>query len=154
MTGPPPKKPSTRQRRNKSSSRAILPSNPSSLLSEHPLPDFGAKKKKIWHPMAVKFWESVWQSPMSSEFVPGDEFALYRLLILVDKYFRRGSLEVAKEIRLLEQQFGLTPLSRRRLEWTVTETEEAKDKHEMNRAKRARKMIDGKVEDPRGVLDQ
>mgnify|MGYP006991941098 FL=1 len=107
MTGPPPKNPATRQRRNKSSSRAILPSNPSSLLAEHPLPELGGKKKKIWHPMAIKFWESVWQSPMSYEFVQGDEFALYRLLILVDRYFRRYSLEVEKEIRLLEQQFEI-----------------------------------------------
>jgi len=91
---------------------------------------------------------------MSSEFVHGDEPALYRLLMLVDKYWKYGSLEVAKEIRLLEREFGLTPLSRRRLEWTVAATEEAKDMHEVNRAKRAKKLIDAKAVDPRGVLEQ
>jgi len=60
-------------------------------------------------------------------------------------------VDTAKEIRLLEREFGLTPLSRRRLEWTVVQTEEAKDRREINRIKRA-KVID--AVDPRGVLDE
>lgn len=90
---------------------------------------------------------------MNSEYIRGDEPALQRLLYLVDRYWKYHSLEVAKEIRLMEKEFGLTPMSRRRLEWTIGEVNEAREKHEINRAKRARKMIDAKAEDPRGVLD-
>ena len=91
---------------------------------------------------------------MNSEYIRGDEPALLRLLFLHDQYWKRRSLEVAKEIRLLEKEFGLTPMSRRRLEWTIGEVNEAKEKHEVNRAKRARKMIYAKAVDPREVLDQ
>jgi hypothetical protein len=89
---------------------------------------------------------------MSAEFVHGDEPALCRLVVLVNAFWNSGELDVAKEIRMLEREFGLTPLSRRRLEWTVAQTEEAKDKHEENRAKRA-KVIEVDPVDPRGVLD-
>jgi phage terminase small subunit len=58
-------------------------------------------------------------------------------------------METAREIRLVEREFGLTPLSRRRLEWTVAETEERKDKHELNRSKRSR-IVSG--DDPRTIL--
>jgi len=86
---------------------------------------------------------------MRYEYVHGDEPALFRLLVLVNSFWTYGKLEVAKEIRLLEREFGLTPLSRRRLEWSVSQAEEAKDRHEQRRSKRAT-IIDG---DPRKVLD-
>ena len=86
---------------------------------------------------------------MHFEYIEGDLPALFRLVTLVDSFWREGGLEVAKEIRLLEREFGVTPLSRRRLEWTVTQTEEAKDIHEQKRAKRAT-ILDV---DPREVLD-
>jgi hypothetical protein len=105
-----------------------------------------------WHPMARQFWELVWHSPMTAEFVRADEPALFRLVYLVDQFWKKGSLAVATEIRMLEREFGLTPLSRRRLEWTVVQAEEAKDRHEENRVKRAT-PIDGAFVDPRGVLD-
>ena len=99
--------------------------------------------------MARRFWATIWASPMSFEFLRADEPALFRLLILTNAYWNTGSMNVAREIRMLEREFGLTPLSRRRLEWTVAQAEEAKDRHEMKRARRA-VVIDA---DPRGVLD-
>lgn len=153
MPGPPPKNPNLRQRRNKSSSRALLPNKPKRQLRKPQLPKL--EKGEVWHPFAVKFWETIWASPMSAEFVHGDEPALLRLLFLTDRYWKGGSLEVAKEIRMMEQQFGLTPLSRRRLEWTVAQAEDAKDRHEENRSKHAKKYLDIEpVDDPRGVLDE
>jgi len=100
--------------------------------------------------MAVAYWTVVWSSPMSHEFLRADEPALFRLVALVNAFWLYGKLDTAKEIRLLEREFGLTPLSRRRLEWTVAQTEEAKDQHELKRAQRA-SVIDS---DPRGVLDE
>jgi hypothetical protein len=98
-----------------------------------------------WHPMARRFWEVIWDSPMVSEFVRADEPALFRLVHLVDQFWKRGQLQVATEIRMLEREFGLTPLSRRRLEWTVVQAEEAKERRTPRPV-----VLDL---DPRGVLE-
>lgn len=148
MPGPLPKDPAVRQRRNKSTTRALLPARDAARLRAPKLPDLA--KGKNWHPMAKRFWAAIWSSPMSHEFLRADESALFRLVMLVNRYWERGSLEVAKEIRMLEREFGLTPLSRRRLEWTVAQAEEATDQHQQNRIKRA-VVLDA---DPRGVLDE
>lgn len=86
---------------------------------------------------------------MHFEFVRGDIPALFRLVALVNSFWWDGKLDVAKEIRLLEREFGLTPLSRRRLEWSVAQAEEAKDIHERKRSKRGL-ILDV---DPREVLE-
>lgn len=152
MPGPMPKNPAMRQRRNKSTSRALLSMAPGFHLQKPRMPRLA--KGKHWHPMAKRFWTTVWNSPMSAEFLPGDEPALYRLLFLVNVFWTAPDLDVAKEIRALEREFGLTPMSRRRLEWAVAQTDEAKDRHEHNRARRAKSggVID--AADPRGVLEQ
>jgi hypothetical protein len=162
MPGPMPKDPGVRQRRNKASTRALLRTDEAPRMRAPSLPAITKKRKRKvggvtveveevqeWHPMARRFWELVWSSPMTAEFVRADEPALFRLVFLVDLFWKRGSLAVATEIRMLEREFGLTPLSRRRLEWTVVQAEEAKDRHEERRIKRA-EVIDV---DPRGVLD-
>jgi hypothetical protein len=87
---------------------------------------------------------------MHFEYMRGDLPALYRLVVLVDAFWKNGKLDTAKEISLLEREFGLTPLSRRRLEWSVAQTEEARDRHEQKRSRRAL-IIDGI--DPRKVLE-
>jgi hypothetical protein len=147
MPGPLPKDPSVRQRRNKSTTRAMLPAEALPRQRKPKLPDLPGGEE--WHPMAKRFWAVVWSSPMSYEFLRADEPALFRLVMLVDSFWKTRKLEVAREIRMLEREFGLTPLSRRRLEWTVAQAEEAKDRHEQKRAHRA-VIVDV---DPRGVLD-
>src|SRR3990172_1134606 len=117
MPGPLPKDPTIRQRTNKTSSRAILPAELTPIekaprLANHP-------DDKNWHAMSRRWWRDVWSSPMHFEYLQGDLPAIFRLVMLVDAFWRTGSLEFAKEIRLLEREFGLTPLSRRRLEWSV-----------------------------------
>ncbi len=158
MPGPMPKDPAMRQRRNKTTTRALLQVNEQPRQRAPILPPLTKKRKQngdeieeveAWHPMARKFWEVVWSSPMRDEYLHADEPALFRLVCLVDQFWKTGSLAIAAEIRMLEREFGLTPLSRRRLEWTTVQVEEAKDKHEQNRIHRA-KVVDV---DPRGVLD-
>lgn len=146
MPGPVPKTAAVRQRRNKSASRTDLPAVPPPNRPRLP----GHPHGHGWHQMATRWWKDVWDSPMSAEFLDGDFGALFRLAFLVDQYWRNGELEVAREIRLMEREFGLTPLARRRLEWQVAQTEDAKDKHNLRRAKRAA-VIEGN--DPRQVLD-
>lgn len=148
MPGPMPKPPALRQRRNKSSTRAMLIGETPRLRAPR-LPDLPEGEE--WHPMAREFWKTIWASPVHLEFLRADEPALFRLVALVHAFWTYGKLEVAKEIRLLEREFGLTPLSRRRLEWTVAQAEEAKDRHEQKRIKRA-VVIDGEVKDPRELL--
>jgi hypothetical protein len=161
MPGPMPKDPAVRQRRNKATTRAVLMVREQPRLRAPNLPELTRTRKvkgqlvveKVeWHPMAEKFWEAIWRSPMVAEFVRVDEPALFRLVYLVDLFWKKGSLAVATEIRLLEREFGLTPLSRRRLEWTVVQAEEAKDRHEENRVKRSLPIV-AIANDPRGVLD-
>lgn len=147
MPGPAPKPEHLRQRRNKSASKALLPAEAEPIVDKPRLPT--CPNGDGWHNMAKRWWADVWSSPMRYEFLGGDLPALFRLVALVDKFWRSGSLNYAKEIRLLEREFGLTPLARRRLEWQVAQTEEAKDKHNMRRARRAQ-VISG--DDPREVL--
>ena len=147
MPGPLPKNPSVRQRRNVKSTAAVLPAEKNPITRAPSLPE---NPTGDWNDLTVKWWRDVWSSPLRDEFLRADLGALFRLAILVDMFWKTGKLPVAQEIRLLEREFGLTPLSRRRLEWTVVTAEEQKDRREINRAKRARVMVDDG--DPREVL--
>lgn len=151
MPGPMPKDPAIRQRRNKSTSRAVLPAETRLRIRAPRLPKL--PEGETWHPEAEHFWAAIWSSPMSAEFVRADEPALRRLVLMVNAFWNHPGLELAKEIRALEREFGLTPLSRRRLEWTIAQTEDAKDKREDSRVKRAERIVDVQVIDPRGVLE-
>jgi len=103
-----------------------------------------------WHDQAKRWWKEVWESPMRVQYTWGDIPALVRLATLVDWYWKTGKLDVAKEIRLLEREFGLTPLSRRRLEWQIVQTEDAIETFREKQAKRPRVVNGG---DPREVLN-
>lgn len=97
--------------------------------------------------MTRRWWKDIWTSPQHYEFLRADLGALFRLAVLIDKFWTGAGLAVAAEIRMMEREFGLTPLSRRRLEWSVAQAEEATSRHEEKRSRRA-KIVD----DPRGVL--
>lgn len=146
MPGPAPKPEALRQRRNKSTTRAVLPAEAEPRAAKPRLP--ACPNEGGWHAMARRWWRDIWSSPMSLEFLRGDEPAIYRLVVLVDVFWKTGDLATAREIRLLEREFGLTPLSRRRLEWSTAQAEEAKEKHEERRIHRA-PVVNG---DPRKVL--
>jgi hypothetical protein len=81
-----------------------------------------------WHAMTVAWWCDVWASPMADEFLRADTHGLFRLALLVDDYWLASSptarKDLAGEIRLAGQAFGLTPIDRRRLQWTVDRVEE------------------------------
>ena len=138
MPGPLPKNPTVRQRRNAKSTRALLPAEKNPIKRAPSLPP---NPTGDWNDLTVKWWADVWSSPLRDEFLRADIGALFRLAILVDMFWKTGKLSVASEIRLLEREFGLTPLSRRRLEWTTATAEDQKDRRELTRARRA-KVID------------
>ncbi len=88
--------------------------------------------ERDWHPQTKCWWIDTWRSPMSSEFLEADAHGLFRLAVLIDDYWKAGSSterrNLSAEIRLQGQGYGLSPLDRRRLQWTVEQVEAKKKK--------------------------
>ena len=75
-------------------------------------------------PATVAWWETVWASPMASQFLSCDVPTLERLADLIDRTHRGESgSRLLAEIRALEDRFGLSPLARRRLQWEMPSAE-------------------------------
>lgn len=153
MPGPPPKPAALRQRRNGNNLGANLPAESETAANEVP-ELFDRDDEQPWHPKVVEWWESVWRSPMSAEYLGADMRG--GLFLLADLHqlrwtatSRTALLEAAKEIRLQEVRFGLSPIDRRRLQWEVARGEEAERKTKNHRPPKPPKS-DG--EDPRQVL--
>lgn len=144
MPGPPPKDPKIRQRRNRVTTQATLARDAKRRRYAPRLPDRGPGLP--WHPLTRAWWSDVWHSPMAEQYLEADKHALYRLAVLVDLFWREPSKELAGEIRLEQQAFGLTPIDRRRLQWSV-EQEEVK-----RRTRQAAPEAETHAEDPRKVL--
>ena len=85
---------------------------------------------------------------MASEYLVADQHALMRLAILVNIFWQNPDAKTSAEIRKIEMSFGLTPLDRRRLEWSIEQAEQAKDKRDRRRISEAIIIVD----DPREVL--
>jgi hypothetical protein len=103
----------------------------------------------------VEWWTSVWQSPMASEYLDADmKGGLYLLADLHDARWKATAnadlVKLASEIRLQEVRFGLSPIDRSRLRWTIEQGETAAERTESRRAAKVPKAPKGK--DPRGVL--
>ena len=124
MPGPPPKNPATRRRRNRVSTATTL----AAAASVEP-PVLPAERE--WHVQTRCWWEDVWRSPMSAEFLEADAHGLFRLAVLIDDYWTADSpaqrCKLAAEIRLQGQGYGLSPLDRRRLQWQVEQVEGKRD---------------------------
>ena len=124
--GPAPKAAALRQRTNTKSTRARLPSVGEAVKNKVPaLPS----REGGWHKAVREWWESVWRSPMAAEFLDADMRG--GLYLLADLHQARWTLrdnpsalvEVAREIRLQEVRFGLSPVDRSRLQWEVEKPE-------------------------------
>jgi len=61
---------------------------------------------------------------MAPRFLEADVHQLYILAELVDRFWREPTTALAAEIRQQRLAFGLTPIDRRRLEWTIRQPEE------------------------------
>lgn len=119
-----------------------------------PLPERKGKRK--WTPQAVEFWKEIWNSEMASEFNDVDIQGLHLLIDMVDTYWKLPAKEIGKkkemanEIRLQRQCFGLTPLDRMRLQWQTEKTDSAKVKGQ----KRRNAPVKNYKVDPRKVLEE
>lgn len=150
MPGPTPKQASTRARRNKSSTGAVLNADHAIVAPELPEGD--------WHRLTLEWWRDLWASPMAPEYVDVDRHELYKLAMLVDDFWTTTSMktrqELSAEIRQQRKDFGLTPMGRRSLQWEIERTEEAQDKGQRRRTKAADTTAapSGGGNDPRAVL--
>lgn len=120
MKGPPPKPAALRQRRNRTTTAALLISSSSAGKQAPPLP-----RDRDWHKMTRAWWHDVWHSPMATEFLRADMHGLYRVAVLVDRFWVEGGTTLAAEIRQEQAAYGLTPIDRRRLQWEVERVESA-----------------------------
>jgi hypothetical protein len=152
MAGPLPKNPTVRARKNRVAGSSTLPAETGKKLKTPPLPKLGPDadgQEHVWHPLTRAWWREVWASPLVGEFIRVDLFGLYRLALLVDRYWREATPALACEIRLQGQCYGLTPLDRRRLQWEVKAGEEGKPKPQVDRP-----PTTTVGDDPRRVLDE
>jgi hypothetical protein len=130
-------------RRNRSSTAATL--RAADKVKVPPLPD----RAMPWHSHTEQWWADVWSSPMAPEYDSSDIHGLYLLAVLVDAFWAEPSKELAGEIRLQRQCFGLTPLDRRRLQWEIERTDAAQARGSQ---RRAGAKAPAKRADPRGIL--
>lgn len=79
-----------------------------------------------WRPTTLSWWETIWDSPMVAEWVDADVPGLLALAILVDEFWTFGDSKIHAEIRMAGREFGLSPLSRRSLQWEIHKVESVK----------------------------
>jgi hypothetical protein len=145
MPGPNPTDPARRRRTNKvagARTLRVVPSLKTPALPDRPTP---------WHPMTEAWWAGIWGSPMAPEYDTSDTNELYLLAVLVDEFWREPSKELASEIRLQRQCFGLTPIDRRRLQWEIDRGEEAEERAAKRKAA-AKPRAASTRKDPRKML--
>ena len=140
---PAPKHHSVRARVNKSSTRATLTEPEPDEIDIPALPPVRIVDKKIggevvsmevpWHQETLQWWQDIFSSPMAGEFHSSDRHGLFRLAVLIDEFWTRPSTQANAEIRLAQKDYGLTPLDRRRLEWTIASAEKATDEGQKRR---------------------
>lgn len=147
--GPPPKDPSTRARRNKTTTRATLQPHTQRVPA---MP----KRKTAWHAMTKQWWRDIWRSPMSPEWDHSDIHNVYILAAVYNDIWtaetQRERQQAAAEYRQQRKDLGLTPFDRRRLEWTIEQADEAKDHGDRRRAKASTAKKKEPAQDPRDVL--
>jgi len=135
-------------RRNKSTTRATL-----TLAHKVEAPELPPSESPYgWHSLTIHWWRDIWASPMAPEFHESDVHGLFLLAALVDLFWWSPSKELAAEIRLQRQSFGLTPLDRRRLQWEIERTDEAQERGTRRRTATGGTPAPTKAKDPRRAL--
>ena len=121
---PAPKEPSLLARRNKPTTRAKLtkPVKPK-------VPALPAGTK--WLPQVREWWKRSWSSPMSKEWDETDRDNMLVLALLHQHLWHRDTTPgeakaLAGEIRQLKTVLGLTPMSRRSLQWELPREDDEK----------------------------
>jgi len=136
---------STRARRNKTTTRAML-----RAVDNPEIP--GLPSHTDWHESVEMWWHDIWSSPMAPEWTTADQHTLFMAAQLMQQVWdpkTSAGIRVASatEARHLLRECGLTPMSRRSLQWAIEKVDEAQDRGEQRRE--ARKTTRSKSPDPR-----
>lgn len=118
-SGPPPKDPATRRRRNKdpNPTRKI---EADQELRGFPLPEGCLPDEDSWHSQTVAWW-NVWRAaPQAQEMLDTDWHVLLETALLHHVLWSRGKWEYASEVRLRVAAFGATLADRQRLRMQVS----------------------------------
>lgn len=143
------KDPSVRARRNQASTRAKL-----TRSTDVQIPDL-PEREAGWHKLTREWWTDIWSSPMSPEWDDSDVHNVYIAAAIYDDMWTAETAkerkEAAAEYRLQRVDLGLSPYSRRRLEWTIETAEQSKERGQQRRARQAPKPP-AAADDPRNAL--
>jgi len=143
MPGPAPKPAALRQRRNKTSTNTTLRTDTRVVMPDLP------ERPEGWLALTEQWWRDLWSSPMAPEYHSSDVHGLLIVAALRDSFWRDPSKELAGELRLQHREFGLTPLSRRQLQWEIERAEDAQERGKQRRQRQT--PAEGGV-DPRQAL--
>lgn len=108
-------------------------------LPAHPprYTDDGGRYDVDWNTQTVAWWNDVWTSPMAEEWDASDLHNVVVVALLYDDIWTATNPKQRKdalaEYRLQRADLGLSPYSRRRLEWTIETAAEAKDREQQRR---------------------
>jgi hypothetical protein len=117
------------------------------IAAERQIPDMPAHPPRYdgegyavevdWHPQTEAWWNDVWTSPMAGEWDHSDLHNVFVVALLYDDIWTattpKERKEALSEYRLQRADLGLSPYSRRRLEWTIETAEDAKDRGKKRR---------------------
>jgi hypothetical protein len=148
-TGPVPKDPSQRRRRNADpAAGAVLPSTG----PDGPTPVLPGGHDYDSRTLA---WYETWRSsPQAAMFLATDWQRLHMLAQLVEQYWAEPKKELLSEIRLNEAAIGGTAADRARLRWTVADPDEGPkgrrgsslSRGAASRRDRVLRVVDGQAE--------
>jgi hypothetical protein len=71
----------------------------------------------------VRWWESVKRSPMQDEYTEADWEGLLAVAAVLNLWWFEGDTKALAEFRNQCQQYGLTPMARRSLQWEIKKLE-------------------------------
>lgn len=90
-----------------------------------------------WLKPTKQWWDTIWASPMVAEWVDADVPDLLAIAVMVDEFWRSGDTRIHAEVRMASREFGLTPMSRRSLQWEIKRLQEPKRPTEAPRPRRS-----------------
>jgi hypothetical protein len=116
-TGPPPKDPAKRRRRNPD------PKATDTLITDGEvrgpeLPE-GVLDDESWHPRTVQWWETWRRSAQAQMFTDTDWEFLLDTALMHHTMWAKQKWEFAAELRLRSAKFGATPEDRMRLRLSI-----------------------------------
>lgn len=110
---------------------AGVETDPGAFDEEEMVPD--------WNPAVVEWWESIWTSPMASEFVDADIHGLYMGCVFLHEslnpFYKLGDRTSAfGKFEGVQKAYGLTPSARESLRWTISQGAAAQKRTDQIRA--------------------